>query len=86
MYQIKYTKQSFEEVLQDAYDMLEPQDIMNLLTNVRDCLLVYENDFINSVAIGVYKNRNISFKQWKALSAYVAECNKKENSKNNKQF
>ena len=88
MYKVKYSKESFNEVLQQAYDSLEPQDIENLLNEAANLYKIPENknDFIYSVANSVVKNRNISFKQWKAISAYVAECNRKQESKNNKTF
>jgi hypothetical protein len=87
-YKMIYTKQSFEEVLQQAYDELEPEDIKSLLIEVNElmCSDNFENQFIQSVFTMVAKNRNISFKQWKALSAYVAECKRKEQNKNNKVF
>lgn len=88
MYKVKYSKESFEEVLQQAYDNLEPQDIIDLLNKVSNFVVQpeFENDFIFSVGKSVTKNRNISFKQWKALSAYVDVCKKKIESKNNKTF
>jgi hypothetical protein len=88
MYKVKFSKESFEEVLQQAYDSLEPQDIKDLLSEARILLRDsnFENGFIWSICASVVKNRNISFKQWKAISAYVSECKRKEESKNNKQF
>jgi len=80
-YKMKYTKQSFEEVLKQAYDELEGQDIIDLLGEVLTNLKNTENynEFIHSVANDVYDKKNISFKQWKALSAYLSDCRKKEN-------
>jgi len=80
-YKMKYTKQSFEEVLQEAYDALEAQDIINLLGDVLSNLKKDDNfnEFIYSVAKDVHNKKNISFKQWKALSAYLSDCRKKEN-------
>lgn len=80
-YKMKYTKQSFEEVLQEAYDALEGQDIINLLGDVLSNLKDSENynEFIHSVAKDVHTKKNISFKQWKALSAYLSDCKKKQN-------
>lgn len=89
MYKIKYTKQSFEEVLQEAYDSLTSEDVINLLNECRDrCLIVpeLEDQFILSIYRSVKKKRNISFKEWKAISAYVAECKRKVAAKNNKTF
>jgi predicted Zn-dependent protease with MMP-like domain len=80
-YKMKFTKESFEEVLQEAYDALEPQDIIDLLGEVLTNLKNTENynEFIHSVANDVYDKKNISFKQWKALSAYLSDCRKKQN-------
>jgi len=80
-YKMKYTKQSFEEVIKQAYDELEGQDIIDLLGEVLTNLKNTENynEFIHSVANDVYDKKNISFKQWKALSAYLSDCRKKEN-------
>lgn len=86
MYEVKYSKASFEEVLQQAYDSLQPEDIKSLLAEVYDILKQEENDFIHSVFSDVYKKKNISFKQWKALSAYAAEFRRKQETKNNKSF
>jgi len=88
MYEIKYSKESFEEVLQQAYDNLEPQDIKDLLNEAARLYKIPENknDFIYNIANSVVKKRNISFKQWKAISAYVSECNRKQDIKNNKSF
>lgn len=87
-YKMKYTKESFEEVLQQAYDALEPQDIIDLLGEVINNLKNNENfnEFIYSVAKNVNNKKNISFKQWKALSSYVSKCKRKEQNKNNKTF
>jgi hypothetical protein len=81
MYKLNYTQQSFEEVIQQAYDALEADDIKNLLFEVHDTLKKDENDFIRSVFNVVYKSKNISFRQWKALSAYVATYKKKTENK-----
>jgi hypothetical protein len=88
MYKVKASRESFEEILQQAYDGLEPQDIINLLNEASRLVILpeFENDFIFSIGKSVAKNRNISFKQWKALSAYVDGCKKKIESKNNKTF
>jgi hypothetical protein len=85
---MSYTKESFEEVLQQAYDMLEPEDIKELLmlVDANLCIEGYQNEFIHSVFNNVLKFRNISFKQWKALSAYVDEKRREEKHKNNKTF
>jgi hypothetical protein len=88
MYKVKASRESFEEVLQQAYDELEPQDIIDLLNETSRLVVQseFQNDFIFSIGKSVAKNRNISFKQWKALSAYVDGCRKKIESKNNKSF
>lgn len=80
-YKMKYTKESFEEVLQEAYDALEAQDIIDLLGDVLSNLKNDDNfnEFIYSVAKNVNSKKNISFKQWKALSAYLSDCRKKQN-------
>lgn len=87
-YKMKYTKESFEEVLQQAYSELEAEDIISLLCEARDYFTTNEfsNPKINSICKSVFTKRNLSFKQWKAISAYVAECKRKEQNKNNKTF
>lgn len=87
-YKMNYTKESFEEVLQQAYDELEAEDIVSLLCEARDYFTTdeFNNPKINSICKTVFLKRNISFKQWKAISAYVSDCRRKENSKNNKTF
>lgn len=81
MYKVNYTQESFEEVLQQAYDSLEPEDIKALLVEVYDIQKVDDNQFIHSVWSVVYKSKSISFKQWKALSAYVATYKRKKQNK-----
>jgi hypothetical protein len=84
MYKINYTIESFEEVLKQAYDSLTPQDIEKLLRECIDNYLIvpqFKNDFIWSVYKSVKKKRNISFKEWKAISAYIADCKKVKNNK-----
>lgn len=80
-YKMKYTKESFEEILQQAYSELESEDIHSLLTEVNECMCEdnFDNDFIYSVFNSVSKKRNISFREWKALSAYVSEFKRKQN-------
>jgi hypothetical protein len=87
-YKMKYTTESFEEVLQQAYDNLEPDDIVKLLLEAREYFRSDEftNEFISNICSSVAKKRNISFKQWKAVSAYVAECKRKQQNINNKTF
>lgn len=80
-YKMKYTKESFEEILQQAYSELESEDIHSLLTEVNECMCQdnFDNDFILSVFNSVNKKRNISFREWKALSAYVSDFKRKQN-------
>lgn len=80
-YKMKYTKESFEEILQQAYSELESEDIHSLLTEVNECMCQdnFDNDFILSVFNSVNKKRNISFREWKALSAYVSDFRRKQN-------
>ena len=80
-YKMEYTKESFEEILQQAYSELESEDIHSLLTEVNECMCQdnFENDFILSVFNSVNKKRNISFREWKALSAYVSDFKRKQN-------
>jgi hypothetical protein len=83
MIKIKYTKQSFEEVLQQAYDELQSEDIYKLLVEVRSYYSTEEhkNEWIEDIANMVGNKRSLSFKQWKALSAYAAGVRKKYNNK-----
>lgn len=81
MYKLNYTQESFEEVLQQSYDALQPEDIKNLLVEVYDIQKEDDNEFIHSVWRMVYNRKNISFRQWKALSAYVATYKKKTENK-----
>lgn len=87
-YSVNYTQESFEEILQQAYDNLQPDEILNLLLEAREYFRSDEftNDFIKNICNSVAKKRNISFKQWKAVSAYVAECKRKQTNKSNKTF
>lgn len=86
-YSISYTKESFEEVLQQAYDALEADDIKSLLCQSLDFIkLGYEDNKVRNITLSVIDKRNISFKQWKAISAYVSGCKRKEQTKNNKTF
>jgi len=88
MYKVNYTQQSFEEVLQQAYDSLEADDIKNLLMEAREYYTKLDtgNQFIAGICKSVIKQRSISFKQWKAISAYVNTIKNKEKNKNNKTF
>jgi hypothetical protein len=85
---ITYTQESFEEILEEAYEMLEPQDIQSLLLEAKSYIIAEnnKNGFIYDVCSTVVKRRNISFKQWKAISAYVNGKRREENNKNNKTF
>lgn len=87
-YNMQFTKESFEEVLQQAYDELEADDIKTLLNDVLSLMRIeeYQNRFIFDIAKNVWERKNISFKQWKALSAYVSKCKRTEQNKNNKTF
>lgn len=75
---MNYTKESFEEVLQQAYDELEPQGIVSLLLEARNYFLSedFKNQKIRDICNTVAERRAISFKQWKAISAYVSKCKK----------
>ena len=88
MYKVNYTQESFEEVLQQAYDSLEPEDIESLLLEAKTYYSVLDtgSPFIASICKNVITNRSISFKQWKAISAYVNTIKKNEKNKNNKTF
>jgi hypothetical protein len=88
MYKVNYTQESFEEVLQQAYDELEPEDIKSLLLEAKNYYTKLDtgNQFIAGICNNVVKQRSISFKQWKAISAYVNTIKKKERNKNNKTF
>lgn len=87
-YKTNYTQESFEEVLQQAYDSLEPNDIVALICKTADFFNQeeFDNGKIRNITKSVINKRNISFKQWKALSAYVSSCSKKQQTKNNKTF
>lgn len=88
MKQVTYTQESFQEVLQEAYDLLQPYEIENLLLEAKEYLMEenLQNKFILSICLSVAERRNISFKQWKAISAYVSGKRREENNKNNKSF
>lgn len=83
MIKIKYTKQSFEEVLEQAFSELEAEDIHNLLLEAKEYFNQeqFKDDMIKSICNTVVKNRDISFKQWKAISAYVSKSKRKTQNK-----
>lgn len=85
---ITYTQESFEEILEEAYEMLEAAEIQCLLLEAKHYLREenFQNEFIHSVCNTVVERRNISFKQWKAISAYVNGKRREEKNKNNKTF
>jgi hypothetical protein len=83
MYKVNYTQESFEEVLLQAYEELQPEQIKELLNESIDILkeTKYENKLITGIVPSVVSNRSISFKQWKAVSAFVATHKRKNQNK-----
>jgi hypothetical protein len=74
-------QQSFEEIIKQKYEVLEANDIKALISEVVDFVKTdeHDDDKIRNIVKSVINSRSISFKQWKALSAYLSDCRRTKN-------
>jgi hypothetical protein len=87
MEQMKYiNSDEFEEILKERYNQLTAADIISLLNQtgayVKQLVSTTNKSisdriqFISSVATSAIDCRKITYKQWKALSAFCSDCRK----------
>jgi hypothetical protein len=74
------TPEEFEEKVKNDFDNLSDTEFKSLI-HLSLSLSADTNEFIHSIAQTCNKTNNLSFKQYKALSAFVNTENKKLNTK-----
>ncbi len=72
----------------NQYDSANPTDIINLINDSKKQLVAIidrnnrsldsKSEFIASIIMHVSKHRKMSFKQWKALKAFLRDCAKSD--------
>jgi hypothetical protein len=80
MAQYKSNEEYQKELLQH-FDDLTPQELRNLIGKCGEFLSMYEHeddryDFISSIISTAVERKSLTFKQWKALSAFSRDCQK----------
>lgn len=75
------TPEQFEEQLKIKFDNLTADEFNNLCVTTNNNLKSKENNFILEVLKSVWKVKQISFKQWKALNSFNSEVEKSRNKK-----
>jgi hypothetical protein len=80
MAQYKSNEEYQKELLQH-FDDLTPQELRNLIAKCGEFLSMYEHederyDFISSIISTAVERKSVTFKQWKALSAFSRDCQK----------
>jgi len=79
-YKMLSTEQ-FQEQLFQQYNTQTKEDLISLCKSAAIAESEQNDEFIHSVLSVVLQNRNITFKQWKALRGFVTKYNKGKFSK-----
>lgn len=75
------TSEEFEEKLKIDYDNLTDEQFNRLVLLSGSWAGLNENTFISDIAKYCKQNQTITFKQYKALSAYLSKVKKENNTK-----
>lgn len=78
------TNEEYQSELLQHFEDLTGEEIIQLLTKTKEYLKRYEIEdanrdyLISSIVENVSERRQITFKQWKAVSAFCRDCSKLE--------
>jgi len=83
------TNEEYQSQLQNHFDDLKPEEIITLLKKAQSYLKLYEIEdrnrdyLISGIVETCVERRQITFKQWKAISAFCRDCKKLEDADSN---